>query len=105
MAAAYRDVSCSPLLLLSGDQVFIPALPALAVIFLLIKDGSQQEVGFNFLSKHHEDNVKSQYSTDFQIFSDFSTWTPAALHNNYLEKTKNSISSPLFIASGKNSGY
>lgn len=67
MAAVYRDVSCSPLLSFSGDQVFILAL---AVIFLLIRDGSQQEVGFNFLSKHHEDNLKSQCSTHFQIFSE-----------------------------------
>lgn len=70
MAAAYRDVSCSPLLLFSGDRVFIPALPALAIIFLLIKDGNQQEVGFPFLSKHREDNLKSQCSTYFQIFSE-----------------------------------
>lgn len=66
MAAAYRDVSCSPLLLFSGDQVFIPALPAFAIIFLLIKDASQQEVGFPFLSKHHEDNLNFQCSTHFQ---------------------------------------
>lgn len=62
MAAAYRHVSCSPLLLFSGDQVFIPALPALAISFLSIKDGSQQEVEFPFL--------KSQCSTHFQIFSE-----------------------------------